>query len=83
MWFSSTAHFLASIDVDGIVRSISLLRVSKHFRHQVCTHEEHGICDLVLTHTPAKYDHPRLFRMHAHIIQPANISDDVDVELRR
>lgn len=46
------------------------------------THEQHGIRDLVLTDPSPEYDHARLFRPYAHVVQPSDIAYDVDDQSR-
>lgn len=75
-------YLLTCIDVNCIVCTISLCFVNSIRRHRTRdTDEEHCIRNLVLTYPTAQYDHPRLLRMNAHIVQTSNIRDDIDIKL--
>ena len=47
------------------------------------TYKQHSIRNLVFTYPTAKNDHPCLFRMNTHIVQPSDIGYNVDNELIR
>jgi len=72
---------LSGIDVDRVIRSIPLQPISREALPRLWTHKEHRIRDLMLANPSAKHDHPGLLRMHAHIVQPAYIRHDIDIEL--
>ena len=44
------------------------------------THEEHAVGDLVLAHTAAQDDHPRFWRLHAQVVDLADVRNDINDE---
>lgn len=48
--------------------------------NSLVTHEKHSVGDLVLAHTATKNDHTRLLGLDAHVVETANVTDNVNAQ---